>query len=511
MHSRRIFQQILLSLCTIIAVFALGLVADSKKVVAEAAETYRFEMNVYMVSDEDADNKVDIYLNDPRLVAPLDSKYINGNTANNYLHNMMKDVFKDGKNVYDELNVFFDYSNNIITSSEAVERLIDIFSLDDYSIITSKLVEDKAEAFLLTFPNSSVDMEKTRAEAQKVVIPEKVTRSDENEYSDYLLPDFYIYIKKNNYKMTIKYVLPDGSKAASDTVVAGYEGKASADIESPAVEGYVPDKKVVTVSFNNDKQDNITTVHYVKSGSQTTSPSVNDSASLTADKQATITVGQKVSADTFNAHATDRAGNTIPVNVDTSQADLTKPGTYDVILKADNGKSMTVKLTVNAAEANTETVAAKKSAIYGLKTLYLYQKPTFKQSQRIVKYAKAKRSQRPMFVVTGYARSNVGLLRYQVKDVNHNSKTAGKTGYITARTDFVGPVYYQKVAKRIKVLSKSGINVYKNLNLTGKVKNVKQGKTLKVIAIKHHNLTTRFVLQNGQYITANKKLVMAVK
>lgn len=241
------------------------------------------------------------------------------------------------------------------------------------------------------------------------------------------------------------------------------------------------------------------------------SPVHVDQSDLTANSSATITVGQKVDATTFNAQAQDSSGNEIPVTVDTSQIDLTKPGTYDVVLKADNGKTMTVKLTVNAAEADTETVVSKKSAIYGLKTLYLYQKPTFKQNQRIVKYTKAKRTQRPMFVVTGYARSNAGLLRYQVKDVNHNSKTAGKTGYITARTDFVGPAYYQRAAKRIKVLSKSGINVYQKLNLTEKLKNVKQGKTLKVIAIKHHNLTTRFVLQNGQYITANKKLVMTVK
>lgn len=241
------------------------------------------------------------------------------------------------------------------------------------------------------------------------------------------------------------------------------------------------------------------------------SPVHVDQSDLTANSSATITVGQKVDATTFNAQAKDSSGNEIPVTVDTSQVNLTKPGTYDAVLKADNGKTMTVKLTINAAEADTETVVPKKSAIYGLKTLYLYQKPTFKQNQRIVKYTKAKRTQRPMFVVTGYARSNAGLLRYLVKDVNHNSKTAGKTGYITARTDFVGPVYYQKAAKRIKVLSKSGINAYRNLNLTGKVKTVKQGKTLKVIAIKRHNLTTRFVLQNGQYITANKKLVMAVK
>lgn len=508
MHNRRMFQWILLSVCTIISVFALGLVANSKKVVAEAASNYQFGIKVFLESDEDSHNKVNTVADDGFIVEPLDSNYIKSDTANNFLHQMLLSQFKDGKNAYDEFNVFFDCSNNIISSSEALEILTDI-NTPEYMPDSSEEVEEIAKEFFSTFPNSSVYMEKTRAEAQNIVTPRKVTPSDANGNSDYLLPDFIIYIRKNNYKMTIKYTLPDGSQAANDTVISGYKGKTPADIESPTVEGYVPDKGVVTVGFNNQREDNVITVHYVKPGSQTTPSSATDSASLTADKQATITVGQKVSANTFNAHATNSSGDTIPVSIDTSQADLSKPGNYDVILKANNGKTMTVTLNVKALE--TATVAPKRSAVLGLKTLYLYQNPTFKKSQRIIKYAKVKRTQRPMFVVTGYARSNAGLLRYQVKDVNHNSKTAGKTGYITARTDFVSPAYYQKAAKQIKVLSKSGINVYKNLNMTGKVKTVKYGKTLKVIAIKHHNLTTRFVLQNGQYVTANKKLVMTVK
>ncbi|WP_258115769.1 DUF5776 domain-containing protein [Levilactobacillus yiduensis] len=465
-------------------------------------------MKVFMESEEDSLNKVNIGGGAGFIKGQLDGSYVNkSDTANNFLHEMMKSQYQEHKNAYDEINIIFDYSNNIILAPEATTRLNDI--LAEGGPVSTSFVEDTANNFLSTFPNSSVDMEKTRAEAQKIVTPWKVTASAENANSDYLLPDFIVYIKKNNYKMTIKYVLPDGSKAASDTVITGYEGKASADIESPAVEGYVPDKKIVTVGFDNQKEDNVTTVHYVKPGSQTTSPSSTDSASLTADKQATITVGQKVTAETFNAHATDSAGSTIPVSVDTSQADLSKPGTYDVILKADNGKTMTVTLNVKALE--TATIAPKRSAVFGLKTFYLYQNPTFKKSQRIVKYAKAKRTQRPMFVVTGYAHSKAGLLRYQVKDVNHNSKTAGKTGYVTAKKDFIAPVYYQKVAKQIKVLSKSGINVYKNMDLTNQTKHVKQGKTLTITGIKRHNLTTRFILSNGQYVTANKKLVMTVK
>ncbi|MFD1455932.1 DUF5776 domain-containing protein [Levilactobacillus lanxiensis] len=229
---------------------------------------------------------------------------------------------------------------------------------------------------------------------------------------------------------------------------------------------------------------------------------VVDRSSLTADSQASITVGQTVDADTFNAKATNSAGDSIPVTVDTSKADLKKPGTYSVILTAANGETKTVTLTVQPASS---PVVPQKKAVYALKKIYLYQKPTFNQHQRLATYVKTNRTKRPMFVVVGYARSNSGLLRYQVKDA------AGKTGYITAKSAFIAPVYYQKSVKQIKVLNKKGINSYQDLKLTEAGKHVKMGATLKVIGLKHYHLTTRFELSNGQYVSANKKLVIAVK
>jgi len=241
---------------------------------------------------------------------------------------------------------------------------------------------------------------------------------------------------------------------------------------------------------------------YVYLKPKVTSSPVVDQSSLTADSQASITVGQTVDADTFNAKATNSAGDSIPVTVDTSKADLKKPGTYSVILTAVNGETKTVTLTVQAAPS---PVVPQKKAVYALKKIYLYQKPTFNQHQRLATYVKTNRTNRPMFVVEGYARSKSGLLRYQVKD------TAGKTGYITAKSAFIAPVYYQKSVKQIKVLNKKGINSYQDLKLTEAGKHVKMGKTLKVIGLKHYHLTTRFELSNGQYVSANKKLVIAVK
>ncbi|KRL20191.1 hypothetical protein FC98_GL001823 [Lentilactobacillus kisonensis DSM 19906 = JCM 15041] len=154
------------------------------------------------------------------------------------------------------------------------------------------------------------------------------------------------------------------------------------------------------------------------------------------------------------------------------------------------------------------TIAKKGEAVYALKKIYLYTDKTFKKTQRIASYAKKPRINRPMFVVTDYAHSKNGRLRYVVKDVNHHSKTAGKKGLITANWDYVRPVYYRSSHQTLTVINPNGVNEYRNKNLTGKVKNYKQGTKLKVKGFVNHNLTTRYLLSNGHYITGNRKLVI---
>lgn len=157
--------------------------------------------------------------------------------------------------------------------------------------------------------------------------------------------------------------------------------------------------------------------------------------------------------------------------------------------------------------------AVKSSSVYALGSIYLYKHATFAKKDRIAHYPKQKRTERPMFVVTDYARSNGGALRYKVRDVNHKSKTAGKTGYITANPKIVTKVYYQSVpkTKAIQVLGRKGINSYHNETLTKKMRHYKKGTMLKVKKIVNHNLTTRYQLTNGNYVSANKKLVYQVK
>ena len=148
----------------------------------------------------------------------------------------------------------------------------------------------------------------------------------------------------------------------------------------------------------------------------------------------------------------------------------------------------------NPDEPGGGLIAAKNAAVYSVKPIYLYQGKNFNKSQRIAFYTKKPRINRPMFVVTGYARSNTGKLRYQVRDVNHRAKTAGKRGYITASTKYVLPVYYQSNHKTLTVINPRGVNEYRQKNLTGKVKNYRQGTVLKVKGFVRHNLTTRYQL-----------------
>jgi len=147
------------------------------------------------------------------------------------------------------------------------------------------------------------------------------------------------------------------------------------------------------------------------------------------------------------------------------------------------------------------------TVVTAIRKIGLYTDTNFKRTTRQHYYRRQPRVYRPMFKVTGYARSVHGTPRYLVKDVNHHSKTAGKTGYITANRKFVTPTYYRQAAKRVTVINPRGVNAYRQRGLMGKVAHYRQGQTLRVKKLVKHNLTTRYVLTNGRYITANKKLV----
>lgn len=162
----------------------------------------------------------------------------------------------------------------------------------------------------------------------------------------------------------------------------------------------------------------------------------------------------------------------------------------------------------SSSEADSETPkSVKPNIIYATKKIGLYQKPDFSKANRVRWYNQQPRTRRPMFEVMGEAKSTHGTPRYLVKDIDPTSKTYGETGYITKRADYVGSTYYTKAPTKATVISPKGINAYRRASLTGKVKHYRQGQVLPVVGIKQHNLTTRFKLKDGTYVTANKILV----
>jgi len=403
---------------------------------------------------------------------------------------------------YEVTNAIFLYMNGALNAQQVADVMKKSPLYDD---ITAQGVEELSQPFKDQFTGFSVNMSKTKEADTKTVVPSHIEDGD-----TYSLPDFYVYMVRNNVTMHINYLMSDGSKAFEPKAISGYAGQDAVSITSPVKEGYTIDKPTVQTAFT--EAGNFTVnVHYQKIGTPTGTTTRVNAISLTADASATVTTADIVNAATFHAKATDSQGRELPVSVDLSKVNLKKPGTYSVSLSAANGQTKVVSLIVKAASTPADKVAVKQEAIYGLKTLYLYRQPTFTKAQRLVKYSRKSRVDRPMFIVTGYGRSKAGRLRYQVRDANQRSKTFGKTGYITANSKYVGLAYYQKVAQKIKIINTHGINSYQQLNLTGQQKHFKREQTLKVVGLKKYHLTTRFVLSDGQVVTANKKLVQVIK
>lgn len=259
----------------------------------------------------------------------------------------------------------------------------------------------------------------------------------------------------------------------------------------------------------------------LKNDDITTSGTVNTNApgTYTVNYSYTTAAGQKVTepATVTVVNPNTGGGNTGGGNTGTNPGGIVTPpagGGTTTTTEPNTGTDGGTTTTTDGSEIVVPSGTAKKNqAIYAIKGLYMYSKPTFTKANRGHHYTNQKRVDRPMFVVTGYAKSTNGVLRYKVKDVNHNSKTAGKTGYITANSKFVQKVYYQTLpkAKTITVISKGGLNAYKKSNLTGKVQHYKKGTHLKVKKIVKHDLTTRYQLSNGNYVSTNKKLIIAGK
>jgi len=197
---------------------------------------------------------------------------------------------------------------------------------------------------------------------------------------------------------------------------------------------------------------------------------------------------------------------TIPIAGMTDTTDTTTSGSNSA--SANNSSESNVTSESSSATTNRPT-SKHPSVIYATKKIGLYRTPNFSAKTRQTWYTKQPRIYRPMFEVVGYAQSTKGTPRYLVKDVNHESKTYGKTGYVTTKSAFVQSAYYQQKSAKITIIAPDGVNAYKNKDLSRQTKHYRQGQALTVVRKVTHNLTTRYVLKDGRYITANRKLVQS--
>lgn len=203
------------------------------------------------------------------------------------------------------------------------------------------------------------------------------------------------------------------------------------------------------------------------------------------------------------------ASPTLPAQTNSSQSSVTSSS---VISSSSASSSMTDNHSSSEEPtAKPQKVNPQSFVIYAIKSVYLHKSADFSRHNQIVFYGKQKRVNRPMFIVTNYVRDHNGRLRYEVKDVNSGRKSYGKRGYLTASDHYVQPLYYQGGVSKVRVINRKGINEYRQIKLGGKVKHDKVGKILRVKKIVSYKLTTRFVLTNGHFVSANKRLVLKAK
>lgn len=298
--------------------------------------------------------------------------------------------------------------------------------------------------------------------------------------------------------VTFKYQDENGKKIDEDIVESGNVGdKYQSHIHD--ISGYIVDNDKIpandTGRFTKQEQ---TVIYVYKKASQPTPPTPPTTSGTViihfVDKNGNKLVRDKVISGKVGE---DYHANSVGIDG------------YRVVKDSGNTTGKFKSEIQEVTYTYEKQIVVKKGAvIYSVKKIGLYSTPNFSESSRIRWYHKKARINRPMFVVTGYAISRNGHLRYKVRDVNHHSKTAGKRGFVTANNEYVLPVYYAGPHRQITIINPKGANAYDRVSLTGKMTHYKQGQVLNVVKIVHYNLTTRFILKNGKYITANKKLVI---
>ncbi|WP_082153182.1 phosphodiester glycosidase family protein [Levilactobacillus koreensis] len=235
-----------------------------------------------------------------------------------------------------------------------------------------------------------------------------------------------------------------------------------------------------------------------------------DAVDLVANKHPQTLPGENNGGQTNGGTDVDKPGKPTPPTKPTEPGKPTAPTNSTATVKPTKPAT-----TVDASKPATTTSAHKKSTpavVTAVKGMALYRKPDFTKSGRIVAYRQQAQMHQPQFKVLGTTKSKAGHLRYHVRDMNKQSKSYGKTGYITASAKYVQSAEYTKTAKTITVINAKGLNAYSNGKLAGKTKHhYRQGQVLKVKRIVRQNGKYSFQLTNKQYVSANKQDVQTGK
>lgn len=233
--------------------------------------------------------------------------------------------------------------------------------------------------------------------------------------------------KVNDYGLSYRLVKKDGTP--DDYLVRG-TGVVSVDAHSTdnedtngTITGYGESTAGVALSFRfvDAKGQDIV-------GSKTIQTSYYpDDPTLTNLRKAVMLADLPISGHTL------RTTNPVTVSGDTY--------TYHYVSPTDiNGHSGTATPVPNTSSLSSSSntvmsspnrVVAKGIAIYVTKKVGLDRHANFDTKNRELWYSKQDRAKRPQFVVTGYAHTKKGTLRDHVRDLNHHTKSNGRTGYLT--------------------------------------------------------------------------------
>lgn len=197
-------------------------------------------------------------------------------------------------------------------------------------------------------------------------------------------------------------------------------------------------------------------------------------------------------------------------------------GSYTVYLNWQDNSTTITPNTTGTSTNNDKTIDSHKNnsgnpdvnygKVIATRGLNLYKKNSFTKKNKIKTYKRSFGNKRPLFKVLKKATSSIGTPRYYVTQINPftNKEIKNSRGYITAKSNYVTPLYYTTGVKEVRITSKT-VTAYKKANLKDSFKKYKQGTILKVKSIKKHGNAYSLQLQNGKFVTANKYFVIKVK